>query len=163
MSFEENWVEIEEFPNYAVSDCGRVMNVRTGRILKGGINSRGYRTAVFVNNYCRKSLTLHSLVAAAFVDGWFEGAEVNHIDGVKTNNWLENLEWCTRSENHLHAYAMGLREPSRMYKQIRCLETGDVFSSVNAAAEHFGVYPQGITNVVHGRSKSARGYTFELV
>lgn len=51
----------------------------------------------------RKACTVHRLVAHAFCEGFFEGADVNHIDGVKTNNLAANLEWLSRSDNHYHA------------------------------------------------------------
>lgn len=59
----------------------------------------------------RRSVKVHRLVAEAFVEGMFEGAHVNHIDGDKTNNHCTNLEWVTQAENNRHAIEAGLARP----------------------------------------------------
>ncbi len=163
MNSEERWVEIEEFPNYAVSDYGRVMNRKTARILSPIVSGSGYIYVRLYNVLGYKTISVHVLVASVFVDGWFDGAEVNHIDGDKINVLPENLEWCTHSENLLHAYATGLQQPTRRYKPVRCIETNEVFRSIDAAAEYFGTYQSNISAQLRGYRKTARGHTFELV
>ncbi len=163
MDSEERWAEVEEFPMYAISDFGRVMNVISGRILKPAKTKAGYFRVTLYNEYEQKAFSVHHLVAFAFIDGYFEGAETNHIDGCKLNNMFKNLEWCTMSENRLHAYALGLKQPVRAYKRVRCIETEEIFPSVTATANHFNISIQLISNVIHGYRKTARGHTFELV
>jgi hypothetical protein len=59
----------------------------------------------------RKNYLVHRLVAKYFIPGWFEGAEINHKNGIKTDNSIGNLEWCTRKYNMQHAWATGLIKP----------------------------------------------------
>lgn len=78
-----------------------------GRMMKQGIRS-GYPYVNLCVDDKRKKRTVHSLVAEAFLG---EGDEVNHKDGNKLNNHVDNLEWCTRAENHRHALETGLFVP----------------------------------------------------
>lgn len=73
-----------------------------GKILKSSRNSSGYLTVSLCRNGQRKSQCVHRLVLEAFVGPCPEGMECNHIDGIKTNNCFENLEWVTRPEQALH-------------------------------------------------------------
>tara|TARA_R100001198_G_C5243345_1_gene221664 strand:+ start:593 stop:1108 length:516 start_codon:yes stop_codon:yes gene_type:complete len=83
---------------------------RKGRNLKGSINSHGYIRAEFRKNGKRVSVAVHRLVALAFIPNPSNKEEINHINGIKTDNRLENLEWVTRSENQLHAFKSGLQK-----------------------------------------------------
>jgi hypothetical protein len=104
----EQWKDIPGFENYMVSDQGRVWSKRNEIVLKFGVNDRGYyRVTMSVSNK-RVTYSVHQLVMLAFVGECPEGHEVNHINGVKTDNRLENLEYVTRSENMLHAVNLQL-------------------------------------------------------
>lgn len=74
------------------------------RFLKPGLASMGYLTVSIYN----RTYYVHRLVAEAHMGGVLGKKEVNHINGIKTDNRLENLEWCTHGENIKHAYAIGL-------------------------------------------------------
>jgi len=114
---QEEWRVIEDFPDYAVSNWGRVKRIATGqgariRILRSGIDSRGYSMVGLHKNKRLYTKLIHHLVLNAFIgkrkDKKFQ---CNHIDGNKQNNFISNLEWTTPSENVKHAFKIGLRQP----------------------------------------------------
>jgi hypothetical protein len=91
---EEEWKEIDSFPNYQVSNFGNVRNIKTLKILKPILTGKGYPT---VN--LKKQFKVHRLVAQAFIPNPEEKKEVDHIDNNKINNHISNLRWATPSEN----------------------------------------------------------------
>jgi hypothetical protein len=101
---EERWHKCEvPYTRYEVSNQGRVRNAHTGLVLRLRKCRSGYFDVLLNYKGQEKRFYVHSLVATAFVEGWREGLEVNHKNGVKTDNRAENLEWVTSSENHQHA------------------------------------------------------------
>lgn len=158
----EIWLPIKNFPKYEVSSEGRIRNAITRRILKPGNNAKGYLIVTLYrdgNPYTKK---IHRLVANTFYDGQFDGLEVNHIDGNKTNNFIGNLEWCTGSENINHAYKTGLRKPPRM-KKVKIIETGEIYDSMSDCARLIGGTVSGIYDCETGRQGSHRGYHFKFI
>lgn len=117
------WKDIPEYEGlYQVSNLGEVKSlsknrnafnsyyVSKERILKPALNDSGYKIVVLTKNKKPKSLRIHRLVALAFIDNLENKPQVNHKDGNKTNNNVENLEWCTNGENGKHAYKLGLKK-----------------------------------------------------
>lgn len=103
-TISEEWKPIAGFPNYAVSNKGRVMNLKTGKVLKYAINGMGYPFVILCKaNSKPKNIKVHRLVALAFIPNPDNLTQVNHIDEVKTNNDVSNLEWVTPSENVRHS------------------------------------------------------------
>lgn len=106
----EEWKYIEGFEDYQVSNLGRVKSLKLGRnnILKARKNGSGYLQVLL---YGKKKINsaVHRLVLVHFkpIDN-FQNLEVNHINGIKDDNKLENLEWVTHSENLKHALKIGL-------------------------------------------------------
>jgi hypothetical protein len=100
--------------SYRVSSHGRVMRVargsgtQHGRVLRGSPNAVGYPVANLSLDGEPKQYLVHRLVATAFLGPPPPKHEVNHIDGVTTNNRADNLEWVTKSENGKHAFRIGL-------------------------------------------------------
>lgn len=118
---EEIWVVIEDWPNYEVSNRGQIFSIPRNRVLKISLND-GYPHVNLNNGDFWRFLPVHRLVAFAFVDGWFEGAVVNHKDGIKTNNYAENLEWVTHGEKMRHAASMGLHRGRGRAKRGETIE-----------------------------------------
>ena len=130
----EIWKDIEEFKGlYQVSNFGRVRSIdrlityRTGakRLTKGtiltiGQNKLGYQQVSLSKNDKMYSRRVHRLVANAFIKNTKNYKEVNHIDGNKKNNKVENLEWCNRSQNMQHAVRLGLK-PKKYKKEYKIL------------------------------------------
>lgn len=100
--------EIEGYPNYKISSEGYVINSR-GKILKPSVCGRGYEAVALCNGTKPKTHYIHRLVAEYFIPNPDSKETVNHIDGNRRNNSVENLEWNTYSENNTHALDNGLR------------------------------------------------------
>ena len=94
-----NWKDIDGYPSYAVSDQGFVLSKNKMRMLRGCIDSVGYPCLNISHNKVRRHVRVHTLVAEAFLDNPTACKYVDHIDGDKTNNVVENLRWCSNSEN----------------------------------------------------------------
>ena len=101
---KEIWKDIEGFPGYQVSTLGRVRNKKTGHIRKLSTDVVGYKSTTLYCENKPKTVRVHTLVANAFLGKRPRNYDVNHIDGDKTNNNINNLEYCSRSDNVLHAY-----------------------------------------------------------
>jgi len=118
-SDDELWMPIPDFSTYEASSLGRIRSLnykRTGyvKLLKPSLGPDGYlQTMLLDDNGKYKSCKVHKFVTLAFFGKKEFGIEVNHIDGIKTHNQIENLEYCTRSQNMLHAYKNGLEIPVR--------------------------------------------------
>jgi len=102
----EQWKVIKEFPDYTVSNLGKVKNAITNQILRFYINNRGYY-AISVGHKPTKHFYIHRLVMETFVGPCPNGMQVNHLDMNKLNNSLSNLEYCTAQENTNHAMENG--------------------------------------------------------
>ncbi len=98
--------QIKGYPNYFVSDCGHIYSTRQyGKWMRPQVNTCGYLQIGLRNKKNQGKLyCVHKLVAATFLGENAERLEVNHIDGDKTNNKIENLEYVTRSENMIHCW-----------------------------------------------------------
>ena len=97
---------------YLISSYGRVYSIRGKRWLKYSVPKCGYpQVGLCVHNKCVNYM-IHRLVAQTFLNKPIDKDYVNHIDGNKLNNHVDNLEWVTRSENEKHAYANGLKTPT---------------------------------------------------
>ena len=95
----EHWASIDGYLNYQVSWFGRVVNTKTGRILKPGTSGPGYLYVILNKNGKPKIHYIHKLVAREWVPNPSEKRCVDHIDGSRTNNHWENLRYATHSEN----------------------------------------------------------------
>lgn len=174
----ELWIQSKECQDYEVSSEGRIRNIKTGRIMKTNINTRGYRQVCLRENKKQVVKRVHRLVADAFYDGCHNGLDVNHIDGDKLNNKVSNLEWCTRKENIQHAFKSGLSKSNlnnnlrqkgneRMKeivgKAVRVIETNKVYPSLNECARQTGCNPSDIAKCCKGYFNQHHGLHFEFI
>ena len=175
------WRAIKGFEGlYEVSDDGKVRSLDrlviksngfrysvAGRVLIPRQNPGGYLgVCLYRDGVCEEQPSIHRLVAEAFLPACEGKTEVNHIDGDKTNNNVENLEWCTDSENKLHAYRKGLRKrkPDKACeanKRRVVRSDGVVFESIKAAAEALGRTCGPIHGVLSGRQMACMGFSFK--
>ena len=117
----EIWNEIKDYSNYRVSNLGKVRNSKTNRILKTYINHGGYEHIELRNDNGRKKYSIHRLVLSSFTE-YKEFMHVNHINYIKTDNRLENLEWVTIKENN---------DKRRERYYISKVQISDLFNSKN--------------------------------
>jgi hypothetical protein len=160
---DEEWRDIDGWPDYMISNLGRVWSARTNCYLRPGLAGAGYPFVDLSIRGKKRQVYVHRLVAEAFLGPGY-GDEVNHIDGDRTYNVVWNLEWVSRKRNMQHASELGLLENvGRKKTPIRVVETGEVFKSQADCARTMG-FPQGVIgNIVRGFRESHKGYHFEYV
>ena len=158
----EVWKDCVGFEDYSVSNYGRVYSKRRDKFLKLCVNSSNYKKCVLKG----KNLYVHRLVAQAFIDNPNNLEEVNHKDGNKWNNNVDNLEWVSKSENAKHAFDLGLRNISG-YTRYKVAQSGHIFSQMDIdsifemyaggmskkeIAQKMGCYDSAICNILNGKT-----------
>lgn len=161
---DEEWRAVVGFDRYAVSNLGRVMNCKTGRILRPGLNNHGYLNVVLARDGQGFNRKVHRLVLMAFSDYMDLSLDVNHIDGIKINNNLDNLEWATRSENIQHAFRTGLNKGGRR-KKAKIIETGETFDSAKELANKIDACQGAVYDVLNCKKghHTVKGYHVRYV
>lgn len=134
------WQKIVGFEKYSINIMGEVRNDITGRILKTKAYSRYKMATLYKNNRVSKML-LHRLLALTFIPNPNNCPEVNHKDGNKLNNDIDNLEWCTSSQNKYHAYKYGLKTAPHLGKKAELNHLSISVKQVNKAGELVAIWP----------------------
>lgn len=146
-------VPIKNFSIYKISKDGKLLNTKSGKYLKGSISSQGYKQFSLKNDEgVVKCVLLHRVLAQHFLENPDNHPVVNHKDGNKLNNSLDNLEWVSYKENHDHAIETGLQIKTR---GVTCITTGEHYSSAKEASLTLGISRPNISNCCAGRRNSA--------
>lgn len=168
---------IDTHPNYRITTDGRIINKYGHEKTPDDHSKDGYLKVNLYKDGKGSSKRIHRLVAEAFIPNPDNKPDVNHKDGNKHNNNVENLEWVTKSENMIHAYETGLNKPHASYgmlgkknpnagskgKRVRIIETGEEFDSIKDCAASFGGSDRAICECLVGRQHTHRDYHFERV
>ena len=178
----EIWKDVVSYEGfYEVSNLGRIRNKRTKNLLTSYINEHGYCVIGLYNRKSSKTVhyRVHRLVAYAFIGNPDKKRTVNHADGNKQNNCVENLEWATHKENLEHARRMGLivctekqrNAAKRNIWRNKLLSNNNrkkvfsidadgnktFFESIREAAKSVGVNPSAIVNCLKGKTRKSAG------
>lgn len=148
LNVEEIWRPVKGYEGrYSVSNKGNVMTHRYGKnkLMKQPLDISGYPYVQLIN----KKKKVHRLVAEAFLENPEHKSQVNHKNGVKHDNRLENLEWVTPSENQLHSlHVLGNKHTGKPCKKVRCIDNGKIYSSVSEAATDCNTYRSTIRRAI---------------
>lgn len=173
---QEIWKDIEGYEGiYQVSNLGRVRSldrIRNGRnqygaefkvIHKGKeltpfSTLTGYLEVSLYIKQKRHNFLIHRLVAQAFIPNIKELSEVNHIDGNKSNNRSDNLEWCTNIENQQHAIRTGLRKVKKVCQYSLNKELIKVWNNQYEASRKMSIAQESINRCCNQKVKTAGGY-----
>jgi len=154
---------INDFPNYSISKCGKVFSHNINDYMKLRINKSGYYSVKLRNPTGHINKTIHRLVMLNF--NYIEGCEnlyVNHKDGDKFNNNLDNLEWCTPYENSLHADTLQLNSEKRTRRLVKLYTVDGIYidSYISTMDAHrcTGIPQIKISQMCRGIYKEWQGY-----
>ena len=173
----EQWKLIEDYPNYEVSNMGRVRSSDRmvtverkgkknyklkiyGKILKPTIHNNGYKAVGLYNNGKTKQICVHRLVAKYFVDNPNNYSQVDHIDGNKLNNQYNNLEWVTLEENVSRAHKNMLM--NYVGKKCQYMGTGEIFDSMREADRRLNLPTNSVYQYIR-KNRKYKGFHFKLI
>ena len=176
----EIWKDIPDYNGlYQASNLGNIKSLKREhyvpstnkkiwilkeKILKPGLSKDGYKCVVLTKNNVRKTYKVHKLIMLTFTKTQKYRTYINHKDGNKLNNNVENLEWCTNSENIKHAYNNNLIDITKKYKKINQYDLEGNFikqwNSMKEAGEKLNICRQDISMCCRGLRKKAYNFVW---
>ena len=166
----EVWKYITGYDNwYQVSNLG---NVRyrdvNGNMIQKSINinkKNGYSIVVLYDRNSKKKSTcyVHRLVAQAFIPNTNNLPQVNHKDGNKQNNSIDNLEWISVKNNIIHSIKILNNDHAKSLKhRVKCIETGVIYKSISEASILTNISRRGIGDAAVNKIRCKNGYSWQV-
>lgn len=178
---KETWKDISGYEGfYQVSNLGRIKSLeryvqkngfktkKKSKIKSCYVTNMGYLRVELSKNKNNRKFLVHRLVAETFIPNNNTELQVNHIDGNKQNNNINNLEWITPTENNLHAIRLGLKKDFNNKKKKVCKidennNVIDIYPSISEAARKNNVCPSIISRCTKGVKKKAANYRWKIL
>jgi hypothetical protein len=161
------WADIPGYEGiYQVSRIGQVRRAGTGKLIKPTVFSCGYCYVSLTKDKVATKYRVHRLVAFCFVSNPNDKPHVNHLDGVKTNNRADNLEWCTPSENIHHRHDVLGQTPAGRLRSVAVTATSEdgskvlQFASLHEAQRN-GFIATNISKCLRGERQTHLGFKWE--
>ena len=184
MEEQEIWKDVPNYEGlYMVSDKGRIKSIDRiivrsngrpyiykGKILPGRIMF-GYQIVQLCNLGNEKQFRVHRLVGIAFIPNPENKPEINHKDGIKSNNWTDNLEWNTPSENIIHSFKYLNRKRSRAWlgktgaehpisKKVIDISNGKIYDSLRQCATRNNMKSVTLGNMLRGHRRNKTNFRY---
>lgn len=162
-------VELQGFDNmYVLYINGDIYSKYSKRFIKPKTNHKGYIYFGLRKNGRQHSVFQHRLIAEHFIDNPYKKTQVNHINCIKSDNRVENLEWVTQSENQLHAYKNGkvaayknkFGKDHNQSKEIVIIKETSIinFENISRASDYLNCSVQAVSMVLRGINKTCKGF-----
>lgn len=157
---------IKDYPNYTIDIYGNVTNIISGKVLKPRMDKNGYQRVRLYKNSIGTNFLIHRLVAIHFIENPQNLPEVNHIDEDKTNNRIENLEWCSTQYNINYGSGLIRRSKSKRKSVVQYDLNGTlikIWESPIVIEEELNINRRQIYNCCQSKRKTAGGFTWEYL
>lgn len=181
MKVIDEWKPIKDFENYYINRNGEIKSTRAFKgtktiILKSSLNNKGYKTITMIKNNKIYTKTIHRLLMETFIPNPHNYKCINHKDGNKLNNSLDNLEWCDYGHNEKEAYRLGLKKPvwkdkkDNQHPNSKKVNQYDLegnlikkWNCISTIEKELGISVTSICNCCSGRSKKAGNFIWRYV
>ena len=171
---QEIWKDIPEYKGkYQISNLGNIRYVGKTKLIKQQINKDGYFIVSLRIGKTKKTYRVHRLVAQVFIPNLLNKPQINHKDGIKTNNCVDNLEWVDAKENIEHAYKIGIYNPyqhsmamNKYKKKVIKIKDGIIvaqYDSLSMASKQNNVSKQSIYSAIKNPNYTCIGFKWKYV
>lgn len=182
-------LKVKDFEDYTIDETGNVFSIRKNKYLKQTINRNGYCKVTLQKYKYRKMFSVHRLVAQAYLKNYSNTLQVNHINGIKTDNRVENLEMVTAKENMQKAVEIGLFDKCKEIQRKNAIKNNlgkyhilasesvkkrvakydknnnliQVYNSITEASRKNNINITSISYSANGKRKTGGGYIWHFV